>query len=407
MGTQLSLLSDNAEPAERRVLSVTELTRQIKRVLEGGFSSVTLQGEISNFKQHASGHMYFALKDSSAAIAAVVWRSRVPFLSFSPDDGLKVVATGRVTVYEPRGSYQIDITSMRPLGAGDLQAAFERLKKKLYEEGLFDEARKKPLPPYPDRIGIITSEDGAALHDILHVFRRRFPAVEVILLPVPVQGPAAVHQIAEAIRDLNAWGNIDVIIVARGGGSLEDLWAFNEEGVARAIFHSSIPVVSAVGHEIDFTIADFVADLRAPTPSAAAELVVRDRAAVLDTLRNNWYHMHQNVRTIIKHQNGRIRTLLSSYSFNKPIDLLRGHSQRVDELERSLASVVSHTFSTLKARAGSLQRQLAALDPRMVLRRGFAIVRKGSRVVSSSTQLQQRDDIEVTFHDGTTTAKVT
>ncbi|MEK7671074.1 MAG: exodeoxyribonuclease VII large subunit, partial [Bacteroidota bacterium] len=255
MNDQLSLLSDNVEKPERKVLTVTELTKRIKQTLETGFSSVTIEGEISNFKFHSSGHMYFALKDSGATISAVIWRSRVPFLSFTPEDGMKVVATGRITVYEVRGNYQIDITSMRPLGVGELQVAFEKLKRKLAAESLFDEEHKKPLPEFPERIGIVTSETGAALQDMLHILRRRFPAVEVILYPVRVQGAGAGNEIAQAIADFNRFGEVDVLIVGRGGGSLEDLWAFNEEVVARAIYKSKIPIISAVGHEIDFTIA--------------------------------------------------------------------------------------------------------------------------------------------------------
>jgi exodeoxyribonuclease VII large subunit len=388
------------------VLTVSQLTKRIKQVLETGFASVSVQGEISNFKYHTSGHMYFAIKDSGATIAAVIWRSRVPFLSFTPEDGMKVVATGRITVYEVRGVYQLDVTSMRPVGAGELQIAFEKLKRKLAAEGLFDAEHKKPLPKYPERIGVVTSETGAALQDLLHVLRRRFPAVEVILMPVRVQGAGAGIEIAEAIKDFNRYGAVDVLIVCRGGGSIEDLWAFNEEVVARAIYHSRIPVISAVGHEIDFTIADFVADLRAPTPSAAAELVVPDRKAVLDTLRNYWYTMHENVQDVVNSRKERIRNLLQSYSFNRPLDLLRQYSQRVDELERSMTSAMTHRFSILKARSESLRHQLVALDPTLVLRRGYAIVRKEGRVVSSRHALKSADEISITFHDGSVSSRV-
>ncbi len=406
MNDQLSLLSDNVEKPERKVLTVTELTKRIKQTLETGFSSVTIEGEISNFKFHSSGHMYFALKDSGATISAVIWRSRVPFLSFTPEDGMKVVATGRITVYEIRGNYQIDITSMRPVGAGELQLAFEKLKRKLAAEGLFDEEHKKPLPEFPEQIGIVTSETGAALQDMLHILRRRFPAVEVILYPVRVQGARAGEEIARAINDFNKFGKIDVMIVGRGGGSLEDLWAFNEEVVARAIYKSKIPIISAVGHEIDFTIADFVSDLRAPTPSAAAELVVRDRFALLDIVRNNWYHISENVQNVVSYRKERIRNLLKSYSFNRPIDLLRQYNQRVDELERSMTAVVSHRFSMLNGQSESLRHQLIALDPHMVLRRGYTIVRKDGRVVGSCTSLKSSDEIEITFHDGKLSSKV-
>ncbi len=388
------------------VLTVSQLTRRIKQVLESGFSSVSVQGEISNFKFHSSGHMYFAIKDSGATISAVIWRSRVPFLSFTPEDGMKVIATGRVTVYEVRGAYQIDVTSMRPVGAGELQIAFEKLKRKLAAEGLFAPEHKKPIPQYPERIGIVTSETGAALQDILHILRRRFAAVEVFLIPVRVQGAGAGIEIAEAIEDFNRYGAVDVLIVCRGGGSIEDLWAFNEEVVARAMYRSRIPVISAVGHEIDFTIADFVADLRAPTPSAAAELVVPDRFALLDTLRNYWYTMHENVHELVHSRKERIRHLLHSYSFNRPLDLLRQYSQRVDELERSMTAAMAHRFSILKARSESLRHQLIALDPTSVLRRGYAIVRKEGRVVASRHALKPADEISITFHDGSISSRV-
>lgn len=406
MGSQLSLLSDNLETTERRVLTVSEITRRIKQVLETGFSSVSVEGEISNFKHHSSGHMYFALKDSSATLSAVIWRSKVESLSFQPEDGMRVIANGRVSVYEVRGNYQLDITSMRLAGAGELQLAFERLKKKLAAEGLFDEERKKPLPEFPERIGIVTSPTGAALHDMLHVLRRRFPAVEVIFHPVRVQGVGAAHEIAEAIRAFNKFGAIDVMIVGRGGGSLEDLWAFNEESVARAIAQSKIPIISAVGHETDFTIADFVADLRAPTPSAAAELVVRDRFALLDIVRNNWYHIHENVAGIIEYRNERIRNLLKSYAFNRPRDLLRQYSQRVDELERTMTAAMAHKISMMQAASNSFRSQLHALDPNAVLRRGYAIVRKNNLVVSSHKNLRTNDEIEIHFHDGKTSSRV-
>lgn len=248
----------------KNVLTVTELTKQIKLSLETSFSRIWVQGEISNFKQHTSGHLYFTLKDEGAQLSAVMWRSRVPYLTFPVEDGMKVIARGSITVYPPRGNYQIDIEQMQPVGLGELQVALERLKQKLAKEGLFDSAHKKPIPEFPECIGIITSETGAALQDIRSVLSRRHPSVGVILIPVHVQGVGAAEEIADAIGRMNRYGNVDVLIVGRGGGSLEDLWAFNEEIVARAIYASKIPIISAVGHEIDFSIADFVADLRVP-----------------------------------------------------------------------------------------------------------------------------------------------
>jgi exodeoxyribonuclease VII large subunit len=389
-----------APDQEQPVLTVTELTRQIKQTLEAGFPWVVLQGEISNFKRHSSGHMYFTLKDENAQIAAVLWRSRASTLSFTPEDGMKVIVRGRVSVYEVRGTYQIDVSGIRPFGVGELQIAFERLKKKLAAEGLFDIAHKKPLPEFPERIGIVTSPTGAALFDMLTVMRRRFPGVEVTLRPVRVQGGGAAEEISTAIEEFNAFGAVDVMIVGRGGGSLEDLWAFNEEIVARAMYHSRIPLVSAVGHEIDFTIADFVADLRAPTPSAAAELVVPDRRALLEIVRKNWYTIHEDTLSMLNVRRDRIQNLLRSYSFNRPIDLLRQFSQRVDELERAITSGVAHHFAMLKAHCDSLSFRISALDPQLTLRRGYAIVSRNSSIIASSTALHSDDDIDIQFHDG-------
>jgi exodeoxyribonuclease VII large subunit len=313
---------------------------------------------------------------------------------------MKVIVNGRLTVYEVRGNYQIEVGSMRPLGVGELQLAFEYLKRKLAGEGLFDIDHKKALPEFPERIGIVTSPTGAALQDMLNVLRRRFPGVEVILKPVKVQGTGAAEEVANAIDDFNAYGDVDVLIVGRGGGSLEDLWAFNEEVVARAIYRSRIPVVSAVGHEVDFTIADFVADLRAPTPSAAAELVVRDRVALLDIVRENWYTLHDRMLEMLRYRKENISHLLKSYSFNKPLDLLRQFSQRVDELERGMAAGIGHRFAMIKAAGESLHRRIQALHPDLVLKRGYAIVYKDEKIVGSCKILDPRDVIDVKFHDG-------
>ena len=385
---------------DQQTLSITEITRRIKQHLESGFSYVCVQGQLSNFKRHTSGHIYFTLKDEGAQISAVLWRSRAQVLSFEPEDGMKVMVTGRLTVYEVRGNYQIEVGSIRPLGVGELQMAFEYLKRKLAAEGLFDVEHKKPLPEYPERIGIVTSPTGAALHDILNVLRRRFPGVEVILRPVRVQGAGASEELARAIQELNEYGNVDVLVVARGGGSLEDLWAFNEEIVARAIYESKIPIVSAVGHEIDYTISDFVADLRAPTPSAAAELIVRDRAALLDIVRGNWYTLNDRMLNTLRYRKENILHLLKSYSFNKPIDQLRQFSQQIDELERNMAGNISHIFDMVKARAESLQHRIKALDLHLVLKRGYTIVQKDGKSVGSSKLLESKDSIEIKFHDG-------
>jgi len=384
----------------RQALTVTDLTRKIKQILESGFPSIAVQGEISNFKRHSSGHLYFTMKDESAQLPCVMWRSRATVLSFTPEDGAKVIAAGRITVYEVRGTYQLDVQSIRPLGAGELQAAFEKLKKKLEGEGLFDPARKRPLPAYPKRIGIVTSPTGAVLQDMKNVFRRRFPGLELIMIPVRVQGAGAAAEIAEAVDDLSRYASIDLVIVARGGGSMEDLWPFNEEVVARAIARCRVPVVSAVGHETDFTIADFVADVRAPTPSAAAELVVPDRREILENVADSWYRIQQSVLGIVSDKRERIHNLLNSYAFNRPVDLLRQHSQHADETLRALHRVAAHAFALTSARQGSLDQRLKALDPRLALRRGYAIVRKDRSIVSSTVQVHGGDSVDLEFQDG-------
>jgi exodeoxyribonuclease VII large subunit len=385
---------------EKQVISVTDITRQIKMSLEQRFPRVWIQGEISNFKLHTSGHLYFTLKDEGAQISATMWRSRAAGLLFTPEDGMKVIARGGITVYPPRGSYQIDVEQLTPVGIGELQVAFERLKQKLAAEGLFDEGRKRPLPSIPQRVGIITSETGAALQDIRTVLSRRFPCVEVILLPVRVQGAGASDEIARALKEMNRYRNVDVIIVGRGGGSLEDLWAFNEEVVARAIAASEIPVVSAVGHEIDFTIADFVADLRAPTPSAAAELVVPDRLELLEVIRNNEYTMGQTLAALITTNRERIQSLISSYAFNRPRDLIREFVQRVDELQRSIGASFSHRYASVGQDVESLAKRLAAVSPGNILKRGYAIVRKGETVVTHAKELRPKDEAVIEFQDG-------
>ncbi len=392
--------------SEEHIFSVSELTSLIKESLEARFPRIWLEAEISNSKLHSSGHFYFTLKDERSQISAVMWRNRVAKLQFSPEDGMKVNVRGAVTVYPPRGAYQLDVVHMAPLGIGELQIAFERLKQKLDAEGLFDPANKKPVPEFPGRIGIVTSPTGAALQDIRSVLARRFPAVEVVLSPVRVQGAGAAREIADAIREMNEYGEIDVLIVGRGGGSLEDLWPFNEEVVARAIYRSRIPVVSAVGHEIDFSIADFVADVRAATPSAAAELVVPDRTELLENLRTVRYTIEQAVNAIVASYRQRIDHLLASYSFNRPRDLLSQYAQRVDELERSLSVSAQHQVQLSGNRFHSILQRLESVSPRNVLRRGYTLVWKGKSVVKTSAGLTEGDDASLEFHDGDVPVRV-
>ncbi len=394
------------KPEERPVLTVGELTQQIKYSLETKFPRVWVQGELSNVKFHTSGHLYFTLKDESAQLSAAMWRSRVGSLAFEPADGMKVVATGSITVYPPRGSYQISVDQLQPLGVGELQMAFERLKQKLASEGLFDVSRKRPLPEFPERIGIVTSETGAALQDIRSVLSRRMPSVEVLLMPVRVQGSGAAEEIAKGIRDANAYGALDVLIVGRGGGSLEDLWPFNEEVVARAIASSRIPIVSAVGHEVDFSISDFVADVRAATPSAAAELVVRDRADLIETLRNISYTIKDVLTVQIAETRARVRSLVKSYSFNRPRDLMRESAQRLDDLDHRLSQASLRSTEVARQRQVALSGRLEALSPRNVLQRGYAMVRSNGRVVTRAERLKPGDAANIEFADGAVETQV-
>ena len=390
----------------KNVLTVTEITRRIKGVLEIGFGEVWIQGEISNCKHHSSGHLYFTLKDEGAQLSAVMWRSRVAQLLFRPSDGMKVMVRGNITVYEPRGNYQVDCLQIQPMGVGELQLQFDRLKQKLNEEGLFDQSRKRSLPAYPQRIGIVTSPTGAALQDMLNILSRRFPAIEIILAPVKVQGVGAAEEIAQAIDDLNSIGGIDVIIVGRGGGSLEDLWAFNEEVVARALYASEIPTVSAVGHEIDFSISDFVSDLRAPTPSAAAELVVRDRNEIIDILRNFAYTIQNSVVNKVQSEKERVLSLVGSYAFNKPLDLLRQRGQFVDDLERRLGQAVVHRFTTVSQETKSFEKRIQSLNPQLALKRGYTIVYRDGKIVPAVAEVSEKDRITVKFHDGNAEAVI-
>lgn len=393
-------------PNSKKILKVSELTHLLKRTLETTFPNVWVEGEISNFKQHSSGHLYFSLKDEEAQILCVMWKSRASSLSFLLEGGMKVHLLGSVTVYPPRGTYQLDVMRIIPVGIGDLQIAFDELKKRLAAEGLFDQERKKKIPKFPERIGVVTSPTGAAYKDIVSVLDRRNRAVEIFLYPVRVQGEGAAEEIAGAIRDMNRFGSIDVMIVGRGGGSLEDLWPFNEEIVARAIYASKIPVVSAVGHEIDFSISDFVADLRAPTPSAAAEMVVPEKSELLANLGNICYTMHRRLSDRFTLSKRQISGLLESFAFNQPKQLLLQYMQNLDELERSLTVEIGHLVELMQSRHTSLRQRLESVAPENILRRGYAIVRKQEKVIISSRELKHGDHTVLQFHDGEVPAKV-
>jgi len=345
--------------------SVAQLTRRLRLLIEGSFASVWVEGEISNFRAHPSGHFYFTLKDAQAQIPAVMFRGANLRLHFTPADGLKVIVSGSVQLYEPQGKYQIVCETMEPAGIGALQLAFEQLKRTLAAEGLFDAARKKPLPLLPRTIGVITSPSGAAIRDIVQIILRRFPTMHIVLVPVPVQGEGAAQHIAHAIDLCNSLNRahehdparhrlfFDVLIVGRGGGSIEDLWAFNEEPVARAIARSAIPIISAVGHETDFTIADFVADLRAPTPSAAAELVVQPRESFRAHIAECQRRIHAALDRTLQAVQRRFDRAVTHYALREPQRIIMAYSQRLDELRAAVETVLRECLQAAQTRTSA------------------------------------------------------
>ena len=369
---------------ERKVLSVSELTARISHTLSTQFSNLWVEGEVSNYRPAQSGHLYFTLKDEKAQVRCVCFRTQALRLKFKPEDGLKLIVRGSISVYEPRGEYQIYVEHIEPSGVGALQLAFEQLKKRLEAEGLFDPAGKKPLPMLPRRIGIVTSPKGAAVRDILRILRRRFPNLHLTVYPVRVQGDGAAEEIAAALRYFSKKQTVDVIILARGGGSIEDLWSFNEESVARAIAASAIPVVSGVGHETDFTIADFVADVRASTPSAAAEIVVKSRQEFQKHLRELEHKISQRMRYVLLHQRHHLKELTTHVGFRRLEDLLRRHRQQTDELASRLGLALQGRIERLRRRHMVAGTRIASFDLRGRIR-GL-----GLRLMQRSTELGVR-----------------
>lgn len=392
------------------VLSVSQLNRYIKMNFDAdeNLANIFISGEISNFTNHyRTGHLYFTLKDDSAAVRVVMFNSSAKRLKFMPEDGMKVIARGRVSVYEASGQYQLYVDDMQPDGVGALNLAYEQLKEKLQKEGLFSELHKKPLPPYPEKVGVITSPTGAAVRDIINVLGRRFPYAEIVFCPVLVQGDGAHLQLTDAVNLFNSERAADVIIIGRGGGSIEDLWEFNDEGLARAVYNSEIPVISAVGHETDFTICDFVADMRAPTPSAAAELAVPDANELqyaLSALKNR---MFLNVSSGIADRRSRLEYLTSKGALKSPDEMLSNRSQRLDTAFSKMMSSYENRIGGKKVEFISAATALSKLDPMSVLMRGFAFVSdKNGKNVSSSQALAKGDKINVRFHDGSAACEV-
>ncbi len=389
--------------------SVSELNNYIKNIFETNrtLAAVTVKGEISNFTNHRSGHLYFSLKDEDGQIRAVMFRSRAMSLRFMPESGMKVIVHGSVTVYPRDGSYQIYVNSMQPDGIGALYLAYEQLKAKLFEEGLFDEEYKKPIPRYPERIGVITSPTGAAVRDIINVAGRRFPLAKIYLYPALVQGEGAEQTLISALDYLDSSKLVDVIIIGRGGGSIEDLWAFNSEALARKIFETEIPVISAVGHETDFTIADFVSDLRAPTPSAAAELAVPDTRELLVRVDNLFERGAAALLRKSERARERLVRLTEAVSVDSFVDYLDEKRKIATDLSHDAHRAVERLLDSLKGRLAVDAGRLDGMNPLSVLTRGYSIIEKNGATVNRVESLDTGDLLELRLSDGKALAKVT
>lgn len=442
-----------AAPPQRKLWKVGELVSTVRTALERNFSDIWVQGEISNFKPAESGHLYFTLKDGDAQLRVVMWRTTARLLRFKPENGMSVTARGRVTLYEVRGELQLQAEYLEPQGAGALQVAFEQLKTKLAAEGLFAQERKKPIPALPRKIGIVTSPRGAAIQDMLNILRRRHESVHIVIFPAQVQGEAAAGEISAGVRFFNSSQMVDVIIVARGGGSVEDLWAFNDEGLARSIAASKLPVISAVGHETDFTICDFVADLRAPTPSAAAELVIQSKHQLAERVENLRTQASRAMRYQLLLSRNALNALAQQGTFARMRDLIARRGQRVDEfvfrlaeaqrrhlrnfhrrLDTASARVRAHDLRTkltamrrdVESRTGSLaavtrnvllhhrahldrlSAQLEALSPIAILDRGYALVFDSSgNLVKDAAHLSMGETVRTRVAAGQFSAQVT
>ncbi len=400
-----------------KIYTVSELTRDINILLEDVFREVWVEGEISNYTRSSAGHFYFSLKDENCIINAVLFRGNSARMDFNVENGMRILCKGKISVYEKKGAYQLYVQDIEPRGRGALQLKFDELKRRLYEEGLFDEKNKKALPVLPLRVGVVTSPTGAAIRDILKVAKRRYPNIEISIRPVKVQGEGAKEEIVRAIEELNeisrlikngeVEGNpIDVMIVGRGGGSLEDLWPFNEEIVARAIFSSEIPVVSAVGHEIDYTISDFVADVRAATPSQAAEIVIPLKSDLLRRLKGSEERMAMAAKSSISAMREGLKALRESYVLRTPENALLKIRQEIDGFCEEMFSLVSRAVETRNKDLGAYNGKLKALSPLAVLERGYSITFKNGKIIRSHAETSQGDLIETRLFSGKITSRV-
>ena len=390
------------------VVTVTQLNKYLKDRFDEdeNLKAILVKGEISNFKNHYTGHLYFTLKDENSLIKCIMFKSYAERLAFKPKDGMQVMVFGAVSVFERDGAYQIYAKSMLEDGMGDLHEKYEQLKKQLEEEGLFDEKHKKAIPLYPKEIGVLTSQTGAVIRDIINVSTRRNPNVHIRLLPVPVQGAGAAEKIAEKIKIMNDKKLADVIIVGRGGGSLEDLWPFNEEIVARAIYNSEIPIISAVGHETDFTIADFVADLRAPTPSAAAELAVPDVYELKQKINSYQNRYRNSLKKKIELMKLRYEKCMKSRAFTDPTRKIKDQYMILDKYVKRLETKINILQKDKKTQFIELVSKLDTLSPLKTLTRGYCLTEKENKIIKSASELKKNDNIKLKFYDGEKTANI-
>ncbi len=395
--------------ARPTVLTVTQLNNYVKRLLDGDYSlnCVFMVGEISNFNNHyRTGHMYFTLKDENSAIKAVMFKSNAQRLRFMPEDGMSVIVRGRVSLFEAAGAYQIYIDDMQPDGVGALTLQFEQLKRKLAEEGLFDASHKKSLPPFPEKVGIITSPTGAAVQDIKNILSRRFPCAEAILYPVSVQGEKSENQLVNAVNYFSNTGPVDGVIIGRGGGSIEDLWSFNSEKLARAIYDCKVPIISAVGHETDFTISDFVADRRAETPSAAAEMAVPDMAELKKQLNSMSYEIMSIVRSMISESRESLNAIKNNNCLKDPFNTINIKRMMLDGTEIKLNSFTKTEIQKYRHDFSSTVAKLNALSPLNVLARGYSVAYSNGKIVSSSDDLTVGDSLNIDFYNGSAVCEI-
>ncbi len=394
---------------EKRIISVTQLNMYVKSLLDSNqvLNDIYISGEISNFTNHyKSGHFYLSLKDETGVIKAVMFRQYASNLQFEPKNGMKVIVRGKVSLYEKDGTYQLYITAMKETGLGELQLKYEQLKEKLNKEGLFSQEFKKPIPSIPSRVAVITSPTGAAVQDIFNVLKRRFPNVKVVMCPVQVQGELAAPSLIKAVKEVNAKNCADVIIIGRGGGSIEDLWAFNDETLARTIFESNIPVISAVGHETDFTICDYVSDKRAPTPSAAAELAVPDKEELEIRINRYSLNLKSYLLKTLKQNELKLETLMNKQCMKNPYFYVTVKSQSVDLLENRLNKAFEKVYSLNNALFLKFASKLNSLSPTNVLLRGYSVVYKDDKLISKKNELNVGDKVKINFSDGKIDAQI-